>query len=106
VKYEDIDLHFFEMKGYEPAASYSTCFVSVLDIIALYEEFAASLKKTYGKVPVSGIPRMTRLNTRNVEGEFRFNVVDPGGNWIRFGQQRVDNGENQEPVSEVDWHFT
>lgn len=87
VKRGDIDLHFFEMKGYIPADSYSTCFVSVPDIKQIYEEFAAGLKQRYGKVPVSGIPRMPRLNTRNVEGELRFNVVDPGGNWIRFGQQ-------------------
>jgi catechol 2,3-dioxygenase-like lactoylglutathione lyase family enzyme len=100
VKRGDIELHFFEMKGYEPANSYSTCFVSVPDLKGLYEDFAAGLKQRYGKVPVTGIPRMPRLNTRNVAGELRFNVIDPGGNWIRFGQQAAGGNQQETEAQE------
>jgi catechol 2,3-dioxygenase-like lactoylglutathione lyase family enzyme len=55
VKRDNIELHFFTMKGYEPANSYSTCLVITQD-------------------------------ADNAEGDRRFIVVDPDGNWIRFIQ--------------------
>src|SRR5690606_21174757 len=84
VKYEDIELHFFTMKGYEPANSYTTCLVMVDDANALHQIFKTHLKAQYGKVAVTGIPRLTRPSNNNASGDYRFNVVDPGGNWIRF----------------------
>lgn len=87
VKYEDIDLHFFAMKGYEAVNSYSTCLVLIRDADALHAIFKTNLKQALGKVPIAGIPRITRPNHNNAAGDRRFNVVDPGGNWIRFIQQ-------------------
>ncbi|MBC8171929.1 MAG: VOC family protein [Anaerolineae bacterium] len=86
VKYEDIQLHFFILKGYDPTQSYSTCYISVPDTEALYRAFATGIRQHYGKLLVAGIPRMTPIRKRT-EGELRFNVIDPGGNWIRIGQQ-------------------
>lgn len=82
----NITLHFFTMKGFKPADSYGTCYIAVSDVEALYRDFAAGLRKQYGKLPVTGIPRLLPIRNR-VEGERRFNVIDPGGNWIRIGQQ-------------------
>ncbi len=87
VKRGGIDLHFFTLKDYDPAQSYSTCLVSVLDIDDLYQAFAAGLRQHYGRLPVAGIPRLTRPNNNNGAGDRRFNVIDPGGNWIRFVQK-------------------
>lgn len=85
VKRDDFQLHFFSMKGYDPAQSYSTCYVHVPDADALYKTFALGLRKAYGKLPVAGIPRMTPLRNKSF-GTRGFNMIDPGGNWIRIGQ--------------------
>jgi catechol 2,3-dioxygenase-like lactoylglutathione lyase family enzyme len=85
VKRGGIDLHFFVLKGLDPAQSYSSCYIGTTDVEGLYQAFAAGLKKYYGKKLVAGIPRLTPL--RNMYyGERRFNVIDPAGNWIRIGQ--------------------
>ena len=78
------------MKGYEPANSYSTCIVLVPDVDALHKQFSEGLRMCYGKIPVAGIPRMNKPNHNNVHGDRRFNVVDPGGNWIRFIQKTAE----------------
>lgn len=86
VKYEDIDLHFFTLKGYEPKDSYSTCLVLVPDLAALHGTFTTNLRAHYGKLPIAGIPRISKLNNSNSAKQLRFNIIDPGGNWIRFIQ--------------------
>jgi catechol 2,3-dioxygenase-like lactoylglutathione lyase family enzyme len=86
VKYEDIDLHFFTMKGYEPKDSYSTCIVLVPDLAALHQVFSNGLRSHFGKLPIAGIPRISKLNNSNQDKQLRFNIIDPGGNWIRFAQ--------------------
>lgn len=88
VKYEDIDLHFFTMKGYdEPKNSYSSCLLLVPDLAALHKVFTSGLRAQYGKVPGAGIPRISKLSSKNWAKQLRFNVIDPGGNWIRFAQK-------------------
>lgn len=78
-----IDLHFFAVPEFEPADSMGTVVVLVPDTEALHRAFAAGLRERYGKVPVSGIPRMTR--PRRKQGTAGgFSVVDPGGNWLRI----------------------
>lgn len=82
---EDIELHFFGMDGFDPADSYGTCVVSVPDTGELHRSFADGLRGAFGKVPLSGIPRMTRPRRRkNADNLAGFTVVDPGGNWIRI----------------------
>ncbi|WP_104044598.1 hypothetical protein [Arthrobacter sp. ZGTC412] len=82
---EGIDLHFFGMPGFEPADSYGSCIIQVPDTAELHRAFASGLRALYGKVPVAGIPRMTRPRPRkNAEGLAGFTVVDPGGNWLRI----------------------
>ena len=80
-----IALHFFSMKDYQPENSYSTCLVVVPDAEALYQTFRAAIRARYGKVLVRGIPRLLNLYDRD-DGSRGFNLVDPGGNWIRFTQ--------------------
>ena len=101
VKYGDLELHFFTFKGYEPANSYSTCLIMVSDIDALYQTFAANLRKQYGKLPVAGIPRIGKPNNNNAAGDKRFNVVDPGGNWIRFIERNSvsEQPEERAPIT-------
>ncbi|MFI9531187.1 VOC family protein [Micromonospora rosaria] len=81
---EDLHLHFFEIDGFDPAQSYGSCLVLTPDIDGLHRAFAAGMRAAYGKVLVSGTPRMTRPRARrNAAGVSGFSVIDPGGNWIR-----------------------
>jgi hypothetical protein len=100
VRWEDIDLHFFSMKGYDPAQSYSTCIVLVEDVETLRQSFVEGLRQHYGKLPAAGIPRITPLRNK-AEGGRGFNVIDPGGNWIRISQKSAVSNDDapQKPES-------
>ncbi|MFE4195693.1 hypothetical protein ACFRJ9_07505 [Paenarthrobacter sp. NPDC056912] len=78
-----IDLHFFGLAAFEPENSMGSAILLVPDTGVLFEEFAAGLRSFYGKLPISGIPRITR--PRRKQGTTAgFTVVDPGGNWLRI----------------------
>ncbi|WBB53745.1 VOC family protein [Verrucosispora sp. WMMD573] len=84
VQREDLHLQFFEIAGFDPEQSYGSCLVLTTDIEGLHSAFAAGMRAAYGKVLVSGTPRMTRPRARkNTDGLGGFSVIDPGGNWIR-----------------------
>ena len=84
---EDLNLQFFEIAGFDPEQSYGSCLVLTPDIAELHRAFAAGMRAAYGKVLVSGMPRMTRPRVRkNADGLGGFSVIDPGGNWIRVFQ--------------------
>ncbi|MBE1490184.1 VOC family protein [Plantactinospora soyae] len=84
---EDLNLHFFEIAGFDPEQSYGSCLVITSDIAELHRAFATGMRAAYGKVLVSGVPRMTRPRARkNADGVGGFSVIDPGGNWIRVFQ--------------------
>jgi catechol 2,3-dioxygenase-like lactoylglutathione lyase family enzyme len=90
VRRDDIELHFFAVPGFDPGESMHTVIVLVPDTGALHAAFAAGLREAFGKVPVSGIPRMTR--PRRIQGtRGGFMVVDPGGNWLRISRQRTES---------------
>jgi len=80
---EDLHLHFFGLPHFVPEHSYGSCLVLVPDIEELYRAFAEGMRAEYGKVLLSGIPRMTRPRPRKYNnGVTGFSVIDPGGNWI------------------------
>ena len=97
VRWEDIELHFFGMPDFDPQDSYGTCLVFVPDIGRLFQTFAEGMRSAYGKLPVSGIPRMTRPRKRKNAGNLSgFTIVDPGGNWIRISTKKSkDLDENE-----------
>ena len=80
-----IELQFFVLKGYEPANSYSTCYVLVSDVDRLHADFRDGLKRSLGRVPTRGIPRIGALGDMSY-GVRQFLLTDPGGNIIRIGQ--------------------
>ncbi|MDF2847804.1 MAG: hypothetical protein K0R97_1786 [Oerskovia sp.] len=86
-----IDLHYFAMDGFRPEDSYGSCLVVVDDTEPLYEAWAAGLRATYGKLPLSGFPRITRPRRRaNAGGLSGFSLVDPAGNWLRVVRRPED----------------
>ncbi|MEU0147945.1 VOC family protein [Streptomyces sp. NPDC006288] len=81
-----IQLQFFGMKRFDPAGSFSTCYVLTDGVDELYESFRAGLKAAYGRVPVIGIPRLGALKDTTY-GMRQFLMTDPGGNCVRVGQR-------------------
>jgi len=78
--------------------------VAVPDPDSLYRDFAVGLRKTYGKLPVAGIPRI--LRPRKKYGTVRgFSVVDPGGNWLRIYKlgesEEKDSAEKAEGLAQI-----
>ncbi len=104
VALEDIQIHLFGIEGFNPAESYGSVIVAVPDPDSLYHDFAAGLRKTYGKLPVAGIPRI--LRPRKKYGTVRgFSVVDPGGNWLRIYKlgesEQEDSAEKAEGLAQI-----
>ncbi len=89
-----IELQFFVLKGYEPANSYSTCYVMVSNVDELYADFRAGLKQALGRIPSRGIPRIGAIGDMSY-GVRQFLLTDPGGNIIRIGQplEKADGAE-------------
>ncbi|RZQ61320.1 hypothetical protein EWH70_25785 [Amycolatopsis suaedae] len=95
-----IELHFFGVPGFDPAQSMGSTVVIVPDTAALHADFAAGLRAAFGKVPVSGIPRMTRPR-RKSGAPGGFSVVDPGGNWLRISSRSDDEAVDTPPESRL-----
>jgi len=104
VALEDIQIHLFGMERFDPAQSYGSVIVVVPDPDSLYRDFAAGLRKRYGKLPVAGIPRILRPRKKygTVSG---FSVVDPGGNWLRVSRlgdsEEKDSPEKMEGLAQI-----
>jgi catechol 2,3-dioxygenase-like lactoylglutathione lyase family enzyme len=104
VALEDIHIHLFGMDGFNPEHSYGTVIVVVPDPDSLYSAFAAGLRQAFGKLPVSGIPRILRPRKKfgTVSG---FSVVDPGGNWLRISKlnenEQEHSAENTEGLAQI-----
>jgi hypothetical protein len=81
----DIELQFFGLKTFEPAGSFSTCYVITDDVDGLYAAFRSGLKETYGRIPTRGLPRLGPLKDMSY-GMRQFLMTDPGGNCVRVGQ--------------------
>ena len=104
VALEEIHIHLFGIDGFDPAESYGTVIVAVPDPDGLYSDFADRLRKTHGKLPVAGIPRI--LRPRKKYGTVRgFSVVDPGGNWLRISKlgesEEEDSAEKAEGLAQI-----
>nr|BFE33993.1 hypothetical protein GCM10010200_062440 [Actinomadura rugatobispora] len=92
VRRDGIELNFFGVPEFNPEDSMGTVVVLSPDTELLHAAFAAGLRRTFGKIPVSGIPRMTR--PRRMQGTAGgFTVVDPGGNWVRISRYQDDADE-------------
>jgi hypothetical protein len=98
-----IELQFFTLKGYEPANSYSTCYVMVSDVDGLYADFRAGLKQSLGRIPTRGMPRIGAIGDMSY-GVRQFLLTDPGGNIVRIGQplEQADAVVPDEPLPRLE----
>jgi hypothetical protein len=79
-----IELHFGAApKGLDPKQESTGCLVMVTEVAPYHVVFTDALRAKYGKVPASGIPRLTRFRT----GQSRFTVVDLSGNVVIYIQR-------------------
>jgi hypothetical protein len=82
VEFEDIALHFWGSRKNEPSANASMVFIHIADADALNGRFSTNLKTALGKIPRSGMPRISKV--RALQDDRRFTVCDPGGNTLYF----------------------
>jgi len=89
-----LDLHYFGLDDLAPQDSYSTCIVVVDDTGPVFDALADGLRARYGRLPLTGYPRITRPRRRaNAGGVTGFSLVDPSGNWIRFTRRPGADGQ-------------
>lgn len=83
-----IALQYYGLEGLDPAANHATCGIVVDDTEPLHRLFTAGLTAAYGRIPLSGLPRITRPRRRaNNGGLSGFSVIDLDGNWIRVNRR-------------------
>jgi hypothetical protein len=86
-------LHFVRVKGMDATNNFYTgCLVIVADAGEICQRLSADLKKLYGKVPHTGIPRMSRMKP----GATRFTLTDVSGNSVIFVSRGNNDQENWE----------
>ncbi|MDF2188519.1 hypothetical protein [Paraflavitalea sp. CAU 1676] len=74
-------LHFYRFKDIKADNNQQgTCLVIVPDAQQVYEDFTRRLKKALGKVPHTGLPRISRMKP----GTTRFTLTDIAGNSVIF----------------------
>ncbi|GAB3137392.1 glyoxalase [Microbispora hainanensis] len=85
LRWSGIHLHFGPApKDLDPAREQSGACLVMVDAVAPYHaEFVAAMRRVYGKVLSSGLPRITRYRP----GASRFTLMDPSGNSIIFIQR-------------------
>jgi hypothetical protein len=83
LKFGEVELHFYGSRKIVPAQNPSMCYFRVEDVDTVYDLFAGILKANTGKVPRSGLPRITKV--RDLSMDRRFTLTDPGGNTFFIG---------------------
>ncbi|GAA4703208.1 Glyoxalase-like domain-containing protein [Promicromonospora umidemergens] len=103
-----IALHYYVMPEWDPDQSHSTCALVVPDTEPIYDLFAAGLRERFGRLPVSGLPRVTRPRRRaNNAGLSGFSLVDPAGNWVRVSRAPTPDTQPSAPDGDVtEWTGT
>jgi hypothetical protein len=83
VEFEYIELHFYGTRKVMPADNSSMCFIVVEDVDALNLDFTQKIKQHTGRVPRTGIPRISKV--RDLKDDRRFTLTDTGGNTFFIG---------------------
>jgi hypothetical protein len=95
-----VNLHFVGIAKLEPSKAYSACLVVVPELEPLYAAFREGLKSSYGKLPLKGWPRISRLRP----GASRFTLVDVAGNSVVFVKRDAPDDYEEssaEPTSDT-----
>lgn len=92
----DLHLHFMGVKHTDVARSFTTCLVIVPEVELLHATFAHALRTTYGRIPLAGIPRISRMKP----GQSRFTLIDLHGNSLIFIRQDAPDDYDEGPIEQ------
>ena len=84
-RWHGADVHLYEENSHD-AHQGNICLLIVSEVEELHARFCDALRGYLGRVPRTGLPRITRMRP----GQTRFTVVDPAGNsiiYIRRGEK-------------------
>jgi catechol 2,3-dioxygenase-like lactoylglutathione lyase family enzyme len=84
-KYEDLELHFYGSKMYQPHENPTMCIILTENLEQLYTAFTEGIKAETGKIPRNGFPKISKL--RDLNEDRRFTLADPSGNTIYVIEQ-------------------
>ncbi|MGX7417702.1 hypothetical protein ACWOFR_02740 [Carnobacterium gallinarum] len=84
-----MELSFYGDKKYDATEHTSGCYVILENITELHASMKKNLRAFYGKVPIQGLPRISRLN--KTTEDYRFTITDPSGNVVIFGEPLGDS---------------
>ena len=92
-RFDGVELHFKEAApDLDVRHELSGGCLFFVDAVAGYHDaFSARLRRRYGRVPATGLPRIERLRP----GQSRFQILDPSGNCIVFinrAEQDIEYG--------------
>jgi hypothetical protein len=94
-------LHFARVNGAQAVTqSLTGCLVMVSDAAKVYQEFTQSFKTNLGKVPNTGLPRISRMKP----GTTRFTLTDVSGNsviFVGYGEQDQQTWEKADDKSQT-----
>ncbi|SEJ04508.1 hypothetical protein SAMN05216327_105446 [Dyadobacter sp. SG02] len=89
-------LHFVRVKGAEKG--YTGCLIMVQDVGQVHADFSNALKAQLGKVPNTGVPRISRMRP----GQSRFTITDVSENAvivIQIGEKDQVEYEDADPAT-------
>jgi hypothetical protein len=90
-----IRLDFYGVKHHDPKLCYHTCYILADNTEELYEAFSAALRKSNGRLPARGLPRISEMRDK-ASGIREFMFSDIAGNCIRVGRKitpAADDGQ-------------
>lgn len=90
-------IHLSGLGAFGGKKAFSACMIMTGDLARWHEHFASGLRNAYGAVPVSGLPRITRLRP-NQNG---FAIFDPDGHMLVFLDPALPGPAYAEPESEL-----
>lgn len=85
---------FYGVRKFEEEGNQGGCYINTPNVKAIYEELRTNLKAYYGKLPLKGMPKISRLN--KTAEDWRVNITDPSGNTIIIGESLGDSTELME----------
>lgn len=78
-----LELHFYGSKKTVPSENPQMCYVQVDEVDLVYEQFTSSIKMALGKIPRTGVPRISKM--KHLKEDRRFMMTDMGGNTLFIG---------------------
>lgn len=88
----NIELNFYGTRKMLPTENPTMCYIKVEDVDSLCLAFERGLKENTGKVPRSGVPRISKV--RDLSSDRRFTLTDMGGNTFYIGTPINANADN------------